>query len=184
MFVRDWMSAPALVTTSARFAYAAREFMEKRGVRRLPVVEAGSLIGIVTLSDLASLKKRDARMVSELMTADPLTVDRDDTLETAAQMMIVEKVSGLPVLEGGRVVGILTESDLFRALCGMLGIGEKGARLIMTVPDDQDLLEAIRAKTGTVVVRSLVTVHDAKNGQWDVVARVRGRVGAKSLSAK
>ena len=184
MFVRNWMSAPALVTTSARFAYAAKEFMQKRGVRRLPVVEDGSLIGIVTLSDLASLKKGDARMVSEMMTANPLTVDRDDTLETAAQKMIVDKVSGLPVLDGGRVVGIITESDLFRALCAMLGIGEKGARLIMTVPDDQDLLEAIRAKTGNVSVRSLVTVHDAKIGQWDVVARVRGRIGAKALTAR
>ncbi len=184
MFVRNWMSGPALVTTPARFAHAAKEFMQKRGVRRLPVVEDGALVGIVTLSDLVSLKKGDPRMVSQVMTSNPLTVDRDDTLETAAQKMITEKVSGLPVMDEGRVVGILTESDLFRALCAMLGIGEKGARLIMSVPDDQDLLEAIRAKTGSVAVRSLVTVHDAKRGQWDVVARVRGRVTSKALAAK
>jgi acetoin utilization protein AcuB len=179
MFVRSWMSGPALVTTPGRSAAGAGEFMRKRGVRRLPVVEDGRLVGMLTLSDVAGLDKEDPRTVGQRMAAKPVSVDRDETLETAAQIMIRSKVSGLPVMDGDRVVGVITESDLFRALCAMLGIGEKGARVALAVSDDQDLLEAIRSKVGTLAVRSLVTVHDSKRGQWDVVARVRGRVAAK-----
>jgi acetoin utilization protein AcuB len=90
-------------------------------------------------------------------------------------MMLENKVSGLPVVEEGRVVGILTESDLFRALCQMLGIGEKGARVVMSVDDDDDLLARIRRRLSGLAMRSLVTVHDPKHGRWDVVLRVRGR---------
>mgnify|MGYP003579550167 CR=1 FL=1 len=71
--------------------------------------------------------------------------------------------------------GVITESDLFRALCAMLGIGEKGARLMMTVRDDADLLETVEGRLKGLAVRSLVTVHDPKRNVWDVVMRVRGR---------
>lgn len=182
MFVRNWMSSPALTIESGLPASSAREFMEKRQVRRLPVVDDGLLVGIVTLSDLAlsGSKSRNVQQlkVRDVMTAKPHTVDRDDTLEAAAQIMIRDKVSGLPVLDGGRVVGILTESDLFGALCEMLGVGETGARVAMTVKDEEDLLDAIRRKTGTLAIRSLVTVHDPKRSEWSVVARVRGRVAS------
>jgi len=86
----------------------------------------------------------------------------------------------VPVMDGEKVVGILTESDLFRALCGMLGIGEKGARVQMTVRDDADLLQNIRGRLNGLAVRSLVTVHDPRRNAWDVVMRVRGRAAKVS----
>jgi acetoin utilization protein AcuB len=89
--------------------------------------------------------------------------------------MMTKKVSGLPVLDGDRVVGILTESDVFRALCQMMGFGERGARVMVSVNDDQDLLDTIRARLNRMAVRSLVTVHDPKRNAWDVIMRVRGR---------
>ena len=92
--------------------------------------------------------------------------------------MLREKISGVPVMDGERLVGIITESDLFRALCGMLGIGEKGARVILTVRDDADLLQTMRERLNGLAVRSLVTVHDPKRNVWDVMMRVRGRVPA------
>src|SRR5262245_8428335 len=175
MFVRTWMSAPAVVVPPVAPAHAALGFMEKRKIRRLPVVENGRLVGIVTRADLEGAKDRK---VEDAMTRAPLTVGPDDTLERAAATMFRNKVSGLPVVEEGRVVGILTESDLFRALCRMLGFGEKGARVVMSVEDDEDLLARIKKRLSGLAMRSLVTVHDPKHNRWDVVLRVRGRTGS------
>lgn len=185
MFVRNWMSAPAVVIPPVVPVGAALGFMEKRGIRRLPVVEDGRLVGIVTKSDLlahlggkkASRTKSEAT-VADVMARAPLSVGPGDTLEAASQLMLKKKFSGLPVLDEDQVVGIITESDLFRALCEMLGLGEKGARLILTVRDGEDLLGAIRKRLGGLAVRSLVTVHDPKRNAWDVVLRVRGRLPA------
>jgi CBS domain-containing protein len=179
MFVRDRMSAPAVVVGPRATASSALAFMDKRKIRRLPVVENGKLIGIVTRSDLEASAKRilggSVTRVSQIMTPKPLSVQQDETLEAAAQLMMTKKVSGLPVLAGDRVVGILTESDVFRALCQMMGFGERGARVMVSVNDDQDLLDTIRARLNRMAVRSLVTVHDPKRNAWDVIMRVRGR---------
>jgi acetoin utilization protein AcuB len=179
MFVRDRMSAPAIIIAPDATASLALAFMEKRKIRRLPVVQDGRLVGIITRSDLLQAGRKTGtgpvRTVAQVMTPKPITVRRDDTLETAAQIMTTRKVSGLPVLEGDQVVGILTESDLFRALCQMLGFGERGARVVMSIKDDQDVLDTIRGRLKKMAVRSLVTSHDSKRGMWDVVMRVRGR---------
>jgi len=182
MFVRNWMSAPAISLPPEVTASAALAFMEKRGIRRVPVVQEGKLLGIVTKSDLHGAGKREhvhnVTTIANVMTANPITVPEEATLETAAQLMISKKISGIPVLDGERLVGILTESDLFRALCAMLGIGERGARVQMTIPDDANLLQEMRGRLNGLAVRSLVTVHDPKRNVWDVVMRVRGRVPA------
>lgn len=179
MYVRDRMTSPAVVIAPDATASSALAFMEKRRIRRLPVVQDGKLVGIVTMSDLEKAARKPSdepvRTVGHLMTPRPLTVERDETLEVAAGLMMTRKVSGLPVMDAGRVVGILTESDLFRALCEMLGVGEKGARIVMSVDDDQSLLESIRGRLKGMAVRSLVTVHNPKRAAWDVVLRVRGR---------
>ena len=184
MFVRDWMSAPAITLGPDVTASAALAFLEKRNVRRVPVVEDGRLVGIVTKSDLLGAGQNHAvhgvTTIANVMTKKPLTVQQDETLETAAQLMLSNKISGLPALDGDRVVGIITESDLFRALCEMLGIGERGARVQMTVRDDADLLQKVQGRLNGLAVRSLVTVHDPKRNVWDVVMRVRGRAAKVS----
>jgi acetoin utilization protein AcuB len=177
MFVRNWMSSPVATIPKAVPASAALEYMARRKVRRLPVVEGGALAGIVTLSDLNASKRPDA-VVEDVMTADPATVTPDDTLEEAARLMRERKISGLPVVEGGRVTGILTESDVFGALCELLGVGEKGARVVLTVPESAELLESVQRRLAGMALRSLATFHNAEKGQWEVVMRVRGRVPA------
>lgn len=184
MFVRNWMSAPAISLPPEATASAALAFLEKRRIRRVPVVQDGRLVGIVTKSDLLGAGSRPhvstVTTIANVMTRKPLTVQESDTLETAAQLMLSNKISGVPVLDGDLLVGIVTESDLFLALCGMLGIGEKGARVLMTVRDDRDLLENIQGRLSGLAVRSLVTVHDLKRNAWDVVMRVRGRAAKVS----
>jgi acetoin utilization protein AcuB len=184
MFVRNWMSAPAIVLSPEVTASAALAFMEKRRIRRVPVIQDGKLVGMVTKSDLLGAGAKPhvsgVTRIAHVMTPKPITIQGEATLESAAQLMLSKKISGVPVMDGDMVVGIITESDLFRALCGMLGIGEKGARLQMTVRDDADLLQNIRGRLNGLAVRSLVTVHDPSRNAWDVVMRVRGRTAKVS----
>ena len=184
MFVRNWMSAPAISLGPDVTASAALAFMEKRRIRRLPVVEDGKLVGIVTKSDLLGAGSKPhvsgVTTIAHVMTRNPISIQSEETLEIAAQLMLSNKISGVPVMDANRLIGIITESDLFRALCGMLGIGERGARVQMTVRDDAELLPAIRGRLNGLAVRSLVTVHDPKRNVWDVVMRVRGRTAKVS----
>jgi acetoin utilization protein AcuB len=185
MFVRNWMSAPAVVVPPVVPAAAALGLMEKRRIRRLAVVRDARLIGIVTRGDLVGTIGHGRKIalnpeltVGDVMTRDPVVVQRDDTIETAAQLMLREKVSGLPVLDGEQVVGMITESDLFRAMCNVMGLGEPGARVVLSVPDGDDLIAALERRSVGMDVRSLVTFRDARRGMWDVVMRVRGKAAS------
>lgn len=127
--VADWMRRdPATIASTASLA-EAYDLMQEHGVRRLPVVDRRELRGIVTLSDIlrsmpvmatADEGDRETRLmmttsqVDDVMTYDPVTVESEDTLQDAAERMLEYQVSGLPVLDGGRLVGIITESDIFR----------------------------------------------------------------------
>ena len=95
MFVHNWMSAPAVVIPPVVPAEAALGFMDRRQIRRLPVVDDGRLVGIVTRSDLMAalgkgLKKNrvGGLMVDDIMSRKPLTVLQEETLERAAEIML------------------------------------------------------------------------------------------------
>jgi acetoin utilization protein AcuB len=185
MFVRDWMSAPAVVVPPVVPVAAALGFMEKRGIRRLAVVQDAKLIGIVTQGDLLGVLGHGRRValnpeltVGDVMTRDPIAIQRDETIEAAAQLMLKEKVSGLPVLDGEQIVGMITESDLFRAMGDLMGLGEPGARVVLSIPEGEDLIEALERRSAGMDVRSLVTFRDPKRGIWDVVMRVRGKAAS------
>lgn len=126
MQVSDWMSRnPVKISAGASLA-RAYELMREHEIRRLLVV-TGELIGIVTLSDIMrdmpgpTVDGDDqtrlamvTRRVRDVMTYDPITVDPEDTIQEAAERMLEYEVSGLPVISGNQVVGIITESDIFR----------------------------------------------------------------------
>lgn len=127
--VRDWMTPDPITTEAERSVIGAYDLMRRRSIRRLPVVDAGGqLCGIITLSDIqqvmpfvADEHEQGENMfalaglsVGEIMTADPITVAPEQAIQQAAQQMMRHKVSGLPVVESGRIVGIITESDIFQ----------------------------------------------------------------------
>lgn len=127
--VQDWMTRNC-VTIEAHASLAdAHTIMREKKVRRLPVLDHGNLVGIVTLGDVRGAEPSQASSLSvwemhklladlkveKIMTPHPLTVAPDATIGQAAQIMLERKVSGLPVVnENGQLVGIITESDIFR----------------------------------------------------------------------
>lgn len=128
--VQDWMTRdPVTITSDTALPYAHR-LMQDHKIRRLPVVEEGVLVGIITLGDIREAEPSDATSlsifelnyllaklpVSDIMTPDPITVTPITTIARAAQLMLEHKVGGLPVVDRGKLVGIITESDIFRLL--------------------------------------------------------------------
>lgn len=129
--VRDWMHAPVITLSQTTLLPAARAALEQHHVRRLPIVdEAGKLVGIITQSDIFSVSPSHVTdvqefnlyytnahvPVKEFMTRDVLTVAPDCAISDVAQLMLDHKISGLPVVENGDIVGVITESDIFRLL--------------------------------------------------------------------
>ena len=87
--------------------------------------------------------------------------------------MLEREVSGLPVVEDGRLTGMITESDVFRAFTRLLGVNEAGARVVLSVAEGSDLMEEIRRRTAGLAIRSLTAT--SRDGGWEVVMRLRGR---------
>jgi acetoin utilization protein AcuB len=128
--VKDWMTPDPVTIDPHTTLPDANRLMKECNIRRLPVVEKSKLVGIVTLGDLREASPSNATAlsiyelnfllarlsVSELMSRDPITVPPDTSIEAAARLMLEHKIGGLPVVADGRLVGIITESDIFRLL--------------------------------------------------------------------
>lgn len=133
--VRERMTSPAITTTTTTETRDALQTMYVRKIRRLPVVDdRGTLVGIVTQRDLYE-KGKTGITVGDLMTESPYTTSPDAPLVQAALVMRNLGIGALPVVERGRVVGIVTESDIFDAFLELLGARRAGSRLIVPVPE-------------------------------------------------
>jgi acetoin utilization protein AcuB len=128
----------------------ALNLMRTERIRRLPVVDKhGRLVGIVSERDLLHAAPSDATSLSiweihyllskitieKIMTRQVITIREDTPLEEAARLMADRKIGGLPVVRDGQVVGIVTETDLFKVFLEMLGAREPGIRLVALVPN-------------------------------------------------
>ena len=126
--VKDWMTRDVITIHPETPLPQADQLMAGHKVRRLPVIKEGRLIGIVTRNNLwgatytdvvsvniYDLNYRISQMtIARVMTLDPITISPDATLGEATALMMKHKISGLPVVdEGGQLIGIITESDLF-----------------------------------------------------------------------
>lgn len=123
--IQDWMTTEVITTTSDETIIQADEILREYGIRRLPVVnDRGKVVGIITKGDVREAKPSDASSLSiweinylvaklkvrDVMTNNVLTVLPTDEIEEAADVMLNNKVSGLPVVtEGGELVGMITE---------------------------------------------------------------------------
>jgi acetoin utilization protein AcuB len=150
MLVRKRMSHPVITVQPETPIMEARGLMRKEHVRRLPVIDTRKrLVGIVSEKDILHAEPSDATSLSvwevqyllseitveEVMTRNVITINEDTPLEEAARIMADNKIGGLPVLRDGKVVGIITETDLFKIFLEMLGAREHGIRLATLVPN-------------------------------------------------
>ena len=125
MLVRERMSSPAVTSPRDTEYTKALELMQQKRLRRLPVVDRdGRLAGIVAERDLLLAATRYPRAgvdVGEFMATKLVTAAPGTTLREAARLMLAHRVGGLPVVDGGALVGIITESDIFRRFVEMEG---------------------------------------------------------------
>jgi len=191
MFVRDRMSSPAVTIPPKMPFQDALALMRKHGFRRLPLVnKKGKLVGIVSERDLLHAAPSKATslniweityllsklQVRKIATRDVITTTPDTPVENAARLMVEHKIGGLPVVdEQGSVVGVVTETDIFKTFVEMFAGGSPGLRLTLEIPQKQDVLlrlcQAILDQGGSVVS---VGSFDAKlPGEQGLVIKVR-----------
>jgi acetoin utilization protein AcuB len=158
MLVGERMSAPVLTIDIDFTIHEALQTMRENGMRRLPVVDDdGKLVGLVSEKDLLDASPSGATSLSvwelnyllskinigDIMTTDVITISEDTPLEEAARIMADNKIGSLPVVENGNVVGIITETDLFKIFLEILGARQAGVRVTALVPDVPGELAAL-----------------------------------------
>lgn len=131
MIVGRWMTKSPVVTEPDEKLESVRQKMDRGKFRRLPVVENGKLVGILSDRDLRQHAGSLERVkVSGVMTSEVVTVPSRTLLDRAAHLMVKHKVGGLPVVDEGKLVGIITATDLLRAFAEVLGAAEEGVSRI------------------------------------------------------
>jgi acetoin utilization protein AcuB len=197
MLVKERMSHPVITIRPEMPMQEALNLMHKERIRRLPVVDKrGRLVGIVSERDLLHASPSDVTSLSiwevnyliskikvdRLMARDVITITEDTPLEEAARIMADNKIGGLPVVRDHKVVGIITETDLFRIFLEMLGAREPGIRLAALVPNTPEelsqLSKAIYNIGGHVLALGTFLGESSENRQ--VIMKVSG-VDAQSL---
>lgn len=153
MFVREWMSAPVVAISGGTSVLDPLRVMEMRSLRRLPVLEGEDLHALLGYGE--GMPAEAEAPMDRVMRSPVVTVGPRDTLERAAELMLEKEISGLPVVDEGRLAGIITESDVFRALTRLLGLRESGARVVLSVAEGSDLVEEIRRRSAGLAIRSL-----------------------------
>ena len=192
MLVREWMASDVLTVDENTSMMKALHLMKESNIRRLPVMARGSLVGIISDRDLKEASPSKATTldvhelyyllaeikVKEIMTKNPVTIGADETVERAAVIMLEHKVSGLPVLNKKKeLVGVITQSDVFRAFVNITGIYKGGVQFAFSLDDKpgsiKEVADTIREHGGRMV--SILSSTDmVTEGTRNVYIRVRG----------
>ncbi|HNB53281.1 MAG TPA: CBS domain-containing protein [Anaerolineales bacterium] len=128
--VRDWMTPNPITISPTTTLPEAQQLMMEKNVRRLPVVWQGKVVGILTFGDIREARPSDANLLSvyelnlvldhllvkAIMSPDPICIRPDATIGEAAKILLEHKFGGLPVVENGNLIGIITETDFCRLL--------------------------------------------------------------------
>jgi len=187
MYVKSRMTSnPYTISPDATIAEAL-DIMRSHKVRRLPVVKSGKLVGIVTEREMLEVSPSKATTlsvfelnyllaktkVSAVMTKDVITISPDALLEEAALLMRDNTVGALPVVENGKLVGIITETNIFDAFIDLLGFRDVGSRISVEVEDSPGILADIAQvikNYGANITH--LAVYRGETGKCDVVVRV------------
>lgn len=181
MLVRDWMTKTVVSVDEDTSIIKAGVLMREKAIRFLPVTDKhGKLAGVVTDRDLKAAAPSKATSldvyelnyllssvkVSEIMTRDPVIVKPDETIEFAAALLLDNKISGLPVVDAGsKLVGVITQSDVFKTLVKITGTLVGGVQFAFHLDDRpgslKEVADEIRRLGGRIVS---VLTHYPENG--------------------
>jgi acetoin utilization protein AcuB len=187
MIVHNRMTRnPVTITPDTPISEAQRT-MRKEKVHRLPVLDKKKeLVGIVTEKDLLYASPSPATTldihemtyllsrltVSKVMTKKVISVTSDTVLEEAARVMVDNDIGGLPIVDSGKLVGIITESDIFKVFMELFGARSSGLRVTLLVPDKPGeisaLGQAIFEKGGDIISLGTFLGTDASNSTCTV----------------
>lgn len=186
MFVASRMTANPIAVAPETSVASARSLMKEHNFRRLPVVKDGKLVGIVTDRDLREVSASPATTLSvhelnyllakmlirDVMRKNVITIRSDATIEEAALIMYKEKIGGLVVVdEQGAVVGIITETDIFKCFVDVMGLTEGKTRITLGVSDKVGVLHEI---TGVfqelgISINSMVLLNGPDGKAQDII---------------
>ena len=144
MLVKNWMVKKLITINRDCTVVEALSVMKKYSIRHLPVVEEKRLVGLITESDLREVMLpslvRDIP-VDQIMIEDPVTIGPQDSLEEAARIIYKNKIGGLPVVDRGRLIGILTTPDILAAFIELMGILQASSRLDVRLAEKSQAFE-------------------------------------------
>lgn len=157
MFVGERMSHPVITIHPEMPIVDALNLMKRQHIRRAPVVKDGELVGIVSDKDLLNASPSPAESISvwemsnllskiqikDVMTTRILTVTEDTPIEVAARLMVDNKIGGLPVMRGREIVGMITETDLFKMFLELMGARDTGVRVTALIQEERGQLARI-----------------------------------------
>lgn len=191
MFVKNKMTSNPFTISPAQTIPDAQEIIKNNGIKRLPVVDNGKLVGVVSRGDIVKVSPSKATAlsmgeityllaktkISSIMSKNPVTVSPNALLEEAALLMRDNDIGFLPVVDNEKLVGIITEGDIFDSFIELLGFREPGTRMTIEVDDAPGMLSMITstfAKFNANITH--VAVYSSAFGKSNVV------IGTNSLN--
>lgn len=190
MRIRDMMTRNPMTVDSETLVMDAQKIMKENNVRRLPVVDKGKLLGIVTKHDILEASPSPATSLSvhelnyllskmkvkEIMKKNPVTLTPDTPFEEALKIGQEKKIGSFPVVENGKLVGIATESDIVRFLTRALGVREEGSRITIEglggKLSDLEKIISIVNQHNTIVL-SMISLPRTEKKEWMIVLRLK-----------
>ncbi len=177
MLVKYWMKRDVVTVDVDASMQEAIGLMKEHRISILPVMKRDKLVGVITDRDLKRASASDATLlgvhelnyllakikISDIMSKAPITVPPDYTLEETASLLLKNRISGVPVVEaGGKITGIITKMDLFRALISLTGLEKRGVQFAFQVEDRpgsiKEVTDVIRNYGGRLV--SILTSYE------------------------
>ena len=190
MRISDVMTKNPITVDSESLVLDAQKIMRENNIRRLPVVDKGKLVGIVTQHDLLQASPSPATSLSihelnyllakmkvkEVMKKNPLTLTPDTPFEEALRFGQDKKIGSFPVMDKGKLVGIVTESDIVRFLTRALGLREEGSRVTIEGLGgkfgDLEKIIAIANQHQTIIL-SMISLPMPERKDWMIVLRLK-----------
>lgn len=201
MFVADWMTEKVYTVTPDETIAAAAKLCRDKGIKHLPVTKAGKIKGILSDRDIREFVPSRAMTldicdlhavventrVKDLMKTDIVLTTADTPVEEAAMIMLDNNIGCLPVVERSRLVGIISDRDMFRVLVDVSGVRHRGHRIFIPVEDRPGSLNEIILiirKQGFRLQSILTSYEEVKKKSRHVVIRIKGTGNFRALKAE